>query len=103
MNVTSIKYSYAILLILSLALIRLVPHAPNFTPIIAISIYAGIKFNNKYLALVVPIFSMVISDFFIGFHSSMLAVYGCIVLNVFIGIFFSRKFTLIKYIYICHL
>ena len=100
MNLTSIKYSYAILLILSLTLIRLLPHAPNFTPIIAISIYAGIKFNNKYLALVVPIFSMVISDFFIGFHSSMLAVYGCIVLNVFIGIFFSRKFTLIKYIYL---
>ena len=103
MNSNTMKYSYGMLLILSLAFIRLVPHAPNFTPIIAIAIYAGIKFDNKYLALIVPIFSMVISDFFIGFHSSMLAVYFCIVLNVFIGIFFSKKFTLIKYMYLSFL
>jgi hypothetical protein len=103
MNLSTIKYSYAIILILSLAFIRLLPHAPNFSPIIAISIYAGIKFNNKYLALVVPIFSMVVSDYFIGFHSSMLAVYFCIILNVFIGIFFSRNFTLIRYIYLSFL
>ena len=75
MDKISIKYSYMIFLILSLAFIRLIPHAPNFTPIIAMSIYAGIKFNNKYLALMVPLFSMVISDLFIGLHSSMLAVY----------------------------
>jgi len=49
MNLSFIKYSYPVILILSLAFIRLLPHAPNFTPIIAISIYAGIKFNNKYL------------------------------------------------------
>ena len=39
MNSNTIKYSYGILLILSLAFIRLVPHAPNFTPIITIAIY----------------------------------------------------------------
>ena len=100
MNLSFIKYSYPVILILSLAFIRLLPHAPNFTPIIAISIYAGIKFNNKYLALLIPILSMVISDFFIGFHSSMLAVYLCIVMNVFIGIFFIKKFTLLNYMYL---
>lgn len=97
MNKISIKYSYMIFLILSLAFIRFIPHAPNFTPIIAMSIYAGIKFNNKYLALMVPLFSMVISDLFIGLHSSMLAVYFCIVLNVFMGMCFYNKFTFIKY------
>ena len=88
MNSNSIKHSYMIFLILSLAFIRLIPHAPNFTPIIALSIYAGIKFNNKYLALMVPLFSMVLSDLFIGFHLNMLAVYFCIVLNVFMGMCF---------------
>ena len=103
MNLSFIKYSYPVILILSLAFIRLLPHAPNFTPIIAISIYAGIKFNNKYLALLIPILSMVISDLFIGFHSSMLAVYLCIVMNVFIGIFFIKKFTLLNYMYLSFL
>ena len=103
MNLSFIKYSYPVILILSLAFIRLLPHAPNFTPIIAISIYAGIKFNNKYLALLIPILSMVISDLFIGFHSSMLAVYLCIVMNVFIGIFFIKRFTLLNYMYLSFL
>ena len=103
MNLSFIKYSYPVILILSLAFIRLLPHAPNFTPIIAISIYAGIKFNNKYLALLIPILSMVISDLFIGFHSSMLAVYLCIVMNVFTGIFFIKKFTLLNYMYLSFL
>ncbi len=97
MNSNSIKYSYMIFLILSLAFIRLIPHAPNFTPIIALSIYAGIKFNNKYLALMVPLFSLVLSDLFIGFHSSMLAVYFCIVLNVFMGMCFYNKFNFVNY------
>ena len=103
MNLNSIKCSYMILLILSLAFIRLIPHAPNFTPIIAISIYAGLKFNNKYLALFVPLVSMVISDLFIGLHSSMLAVYFCIVLNVFMGMYFISKLTFMKYIYLTFL
>ena len=103
MNLSFIKYSYPVILILSLAFIRLLPYAPNFTPIIAISIYAGIKFNNKYLALLIPILSMVISDLFIGFHSSMLAVYICIVMNVFIGIFFIKRFTLLNYMYLSFL
>ena len=84
-------------IIIFVAVMRLIPHPPNFTPIIAISIYAGIKFNNKYFAILIPIFSMVISDVFIGFHSNMLAVYFCIVINVFIGLFFAKKFTLLKY------
>ena len=103
MNLKSIKYSYAILLILSLAFIRLIPHAPNFTPIIAISIYAGIKIKNKYLALVIPILSMFLSDLFIGLHSNMLAVYFCILLNVFIGFYFSNKFSFTKYMYLSFL
>ena len=100
MKLHTIKYFYPILLILSLTLIRLIPHAPNFSPVIAISLYAGIKFNNRYLALLVPILSMFISDCFIGLHSSMLAVYFCITLNVLLGIFFNKKFTLLNYLYL---
>ena len=96
MNLSFIKYSYPVILILSLAFIRLLPHAPNFTPIIAISIYAGIKFNNKYLALLVPLVSMIISDLFIGFHSSIFVVYFALSICVLFGTFIQNKLNILN-------
>ena len=56
------------------ALIRLLPHPPNMTPIGGISILSGIYLRG-YLRYCLPIIPMVISDFFLGFSFISLWVY----------------------------
>ena len=54
---------------------RLVPHPPNFTPLIAAVIFLPFISKDK-LGMLLPISVMFISDLIIGFHGQMLWVYG---------------------------
>ena len=65
------KEIFPISLILFLALARLIPHPPNFTPIIAMAILSGYYFNNIYLSFTTLIISMLIADAFIGFYNNI--------------------------------
>ena len=87
------KYLFlAITTIIALSLFRLIPHPPNFTPIFAISVFAGIKFKDNLFSYLVPVFAMLVSDAIIGFHSGMIIIYIAIVLSAFI----ARKFNTIN-------
>ena len=77
------KEIFPITLILILALSRLIPHPPNFTPIIAVAILSGYFFKNLYFSFLVLIASMVIADFFIGFYDNMFVVYLSLMLITF--------------------
>ena len=68
------------LFIIIAALMRLIPHPPNFVPITAIAIFAGIKFNNIKYAYIIPISVMLISDMFVGFYSVSIFVYLAFIL-----------------------
>ncbi len=65
-----------LIIILLLVIFRLIPHPPNFSPILAVSIFAGIKFKNHFFAYMIPVFAMFISDFFLGFHSGIFVIYS---------------------------
>lgn len=69
------------------AVLRVVPHPANFAPIAAVALFGG-TYLNKKLALVLPVASMIISDYFIGFDSwsSRLSVYGSFLLIGLIGL-----------------
>ena len=54
-----------------LAIGRLIPHPPNFTPILAAAIVAPYIMNNRFISLLIPITAMIIADFFIGFYSGI--------------------------------
>ena len=54
---------------------RLVPHPPNFTPLIAAVIFLPFISKDK-LGMLLPISVMFISDLIIGFHGQMFWVYG---------------------------
>ena len=71
-------------LILILAFARLIPHPPNFTPIIAVAIMSGYFFKNIYLSFSTLLISMLIADFFIGFHEKMFFVYASLLLITFV-------------------
>ncbi len=69
------QYVIAFLLILLAAFSRLIPHPMNFAPIAAIALFGGVYFNKKF-ALIVPLSALLISDYFLGFYSGMIWVYG---------------------------
>lgn len=63
-------------LVLVAALSRLLPNPPNFSPIEATALFAGAWLGSRWLAMLVPMAAMLISDAFIGFHSGMPVVYA---------------------------
>ena len=69
------KDTFAISLIFLMVFSRLIPHPPNFTPIIAVAIMSGYLFRNFYLSFLVLLISMLISDLFLGFYNLIFFVY----------------------------
>ena len=78
-------------LILILALARLIPHPPNFTPIIAVAIVSGYFFKNLNFSLIILLMAMLISDLFIGFYENVFFVYASLLLITFIFHKISKK------------
>ena len=64
--------------------VRLIPHVPNFTPILAISLFAGAYLNKKY-AIWFPITLYIISELIIGINSVVLFTGGSILLITLLG------------------
>jgi len=93
---------FPISLILILTFSRLIPHPPNFTPIIAMAIMSGYFFRNIYLSLFVMLFSMLLADVFIGFYYNMIFVYLTLFLITFIFFNISNKINS-KNLLICSL
>ena len=85
------KEIFPISLILILALARLIPHPPNFTPIIAVAIMSGYFFKNINLSFLVLIVAMLVSDLFIGFYENVIFVYVSLLLITFIFYKISNK------------
>ena len=78
-----------------LALGRIIPHPPNFTPILATAIYTPYMVNDKWIAVLIPLSAMFIADIIIGFHPYMLWVYGAIGLSTLISSWsmrFNKKY-----------
>ena len=78
------KEFFPISLILILAFSRIIPHPPNFTPIITIAIMGGYLFRNIYLSIATLLISMLLSDAFIGFYKNMFFVYLSLIFIVYI-------------------
>ena len=75
---------YLLSLVLLLSISRLIPHPPNFTPIVAVAITSGFLFKKKYLSFTVLIIALLLSDVFIGFYKNMPVVYATLLLIVYV-------------------
>ena len=95
---TNYKFYSAIILIIILAFSRVIPHPPNFTPILGMAVFAGAIFDKKIYSFLIPLLAMILSDLFLGFHSSIIIVYVAICLNVLIGINLIKNFSYTKII-----
>ena len=87
MDNNNFKFYSALVLILILAFSRIIPHPPNFTPILGMAVFAGATFDRKIYSFFIPLVGMILSDLFLGFHSSMIIIYLAICLNVLIGVY----------------
>jgi len=72
-------------IILAAALLRLLPHWPNVTPIAAIALFGGAQLGRRHLAFIIPMSAMFLSDLVLGFHSTMWAVYLGFAMTVLLG------------------
>jgi len=69
---------------------RLLPHPPNFTPIAGMALFSVNRFSDKKLAFSLPIFCMILTDIFLGFHAITPFVYISIIGISCIG-YFSKS------------
>jgi hypothetical protein len=73
------------------AIMRLLPHAPNFSPIAAMALFGGAYITNRYLAIIVPLLAMLLSDALMGFNGwyfteQVITVYGAFALIALLGL-----------------
>jgi len=72
-------------LIILAAVLRIVPHPWNLTPIGGIALFSGAMFRNRWIAFLLPLASLFAGDVFVGFHRLMLIVYGSTAVSIVIG------------------
>jgi hypothetical protein len=72
---------------------RLLPHIPNFNPVVAAALFAGATLDRRWLAFAVPVLGMLISDLFLprAHLGVSIVVYAALLLPVLIGLF-GRRF-----------
>ncbi|HWQ82193.1 MAG TPA: DUF6580 family putative transport protein, partial [Ignavibacteria bacterium] len=90
-----IKHITAFTLIVFAVFSRLAPHPPNFSPITAIALFSGVYLDRKF-AFTVPIIAMIISDYFIGYHSLLWLVYLCFIAIAFLGLYLKKRKTFVR-------
>jgi hypothetical protein len=85
-------------LMLALALFtllwRVLPHGWNMTPALALALFAGARLQQPALRFALPLAAMLVSDLILGFHDTMLYVYGALALVVLMGQGFARGASL---------
>lgn len=87
----------SLLIILFAVVLRLLPHPANIAPITAIALFGGVYLNKKY-AFILPIVIMVISDIFLGFHNTILFVYGSFFITGILGLWIRNNKNTLKVI-----
>lgn len=73
------------ILILAAAMSRLLPHPVNVSPIAAMALAGGVYLDKRF-ALLAPLVALFVSDLFLGFHNTILFVYGSFALIGILGL-----------------
>ena len=79
----------SLIIFLSLAVSRFIPHPPNFTSLLALSFYVPVIFGLRYLPVL--LISFIITDLVIGFHGVTLFTWGSIILIGLGSNFFTKN------------
>ncbi|MBV8068260.1 MAG: hypothetical protein JO270_00045 [Acidobacteriaceae bacterium] len=87
----------AITLTVVAAVLRLIPHPPNFAPVGSVALFGGARLRG-WQAFVVPVLAMLITDpilsrmaGFPAYSWTSLVIYSCFMINVALGRAFLRR------------
>ena len=75
----------AVGMVILIILSRLIPHPPNFTPVLATALFCGSLYARPSHALLIPLFGMMAGDLVLGLHDQIWAVYLAVALCVGLG------------------
>ena len=79
------------LMVVAAAFVRLIPHPPNFAPIAAMALFGGAYFTKRWIAFLIPLAALFLTDLFLGFHATMWAVYLSFALIVVLGMVMIKQ------------
>ncbi len=82
--------------ILVAAVLRLVPHPPNFTPIGAMALFSGAYLGRRAIAFAAPLGALLLSDLVLGFYHGQATVYFSVALIVMIGMLALRRVSALR-------
>jgi hypothetical protein len=77
------------------AVVRIMPHPWNFTPIGAMAIFSGSMFRDRRLAFLFPLAALFAGDLFVGLYRIIPIVYASFLLSVLIGRWLAERRTVL--------
>ncbi|MBI2618778.1 MAG: hypothetical protein HYW57_01710 [Ignavibacteriales bacterium] len=99
------RITVLISMVLAAVASRLIPHPPNFTPMIALALFGGSYFTDRRTAYVVPLAAMVLSDIGLAFlkgyeffTAMRLVIYGCFSLMTTMGFLLRHRLKIVNII-----
>jgi len=90
------RIAYVLTLLITAIFCRWIPHPPNFTPVLAIAMFGGAAFGNRWLAFGIPLLVMFVSDLILGLHAGIPVIYATLIGIVFLGRWVRRKQSVLR-------
>lgn len=75
---------------------RLLPHPANMVPITAMAVWGGARVKQTPAAILIPLAAMVLSDLFLGWHSTIGYVYGSLIATVLLARWLTTRPTIAR-------
>jgi len=85
----------AVMIILA-AVVRILPHPWNFTPIGAMALFSGAMFRDRRVAFLFPLAALFAGDIFVGLYRIIPIVYASFLLSVLIGTLLTERRTILR-------
>jgi hypothetical protein len=83
-------------MILFAAIMRIVPHPWNLTPVGAMALFSGAVIRNRVMAFVFPLLAMLAGDWFVGFHMLMPVVYASFLISTALGFWLRERRSAVR-------
>jgi hypothetical protein len=90
-HVFAFRAILAAVMVILAAVLRIVPHPWNFTPIGAMALFSGAMFRDRRVAFLFPLVALFAGDLFVGFHRLIPVVYASFLLSVLIGTLLTNR------------
>jgi hypothetical protein len=95
-NLYLLSFLIAALMVFLAAVLRILPHPWNFTPVGAMAIFSGSLFRNRWVAFLLPLTALFAGDLFVGLYKLMFIVYISFALSVAIGRWLAQPRTVTR-------